>query len=87
MAKIIKYKFLSCEVNHGTEEAPNMEQIILDVIMPLTVANEEIAKVEAINGEYTIEDDGRPEPSPAPAGEPVTWAELDAAYQEGVDSV
>lgn len=25
-------------------------------------ANEEIAKAEAYNGEYTIEDDGQPEP-------------------------
>lgn len=65
MAKIIKYRFLSCEVNHGTEEAPDIEQIILDVTMPLTDANVEIAKVEAINGEYTVEDDGEPEPDTA----------------------
>ena len=26
--------------------------------------NEEIAKAEAYNGEYTIEDDGKPEPAP-----------------------
>ena len=58
MAKIISYKFLSCEVNHGTEENPNMEQIILDKTMSWSEANEEIAKAEAYNGEYTIEDDG-----------------------------
>ena len=29
--------------------------------------NEEIAKKEAYNGEYTIEDDGRPEPVNAPS--------------------
>lgn len=28
--KIIKYKFLSCAVNHGTEENPVMEKIFLD---------------------------------------------------------
>lgn len=56
MAKIIKYKFLSCEVNHGTEENPNVEQIILNASMPWSEANEEIAKAEAYNGEYTIED-------------------------------
>lgn len=58
MAKVIKYKFLSCEVNHGTEENPNIEQILLDKVMSYSEANEEIAKREAYNGEYTIEDDG-----------------------------
>ena len=56
--KIIKYKFLSAEINHGTEENPNIEQIILDVEMGWNEANEEIAKKEAYKGEYTIEDDG-----------------------------
>ena len=58
MAKVIKYKFLSSEVNHGTEENPDIEQILLDVTMSWNEANEEIAKREAYNGEYTIEDDG-----------------------------
>ena len=58
MAKVIKYKFLSCEVNHGTEENPDIEQILLDVTMTWNEANEEIAKREAHNGIYTIEDDG-----------------------------
>ena len=56
--KWIKYKFLSCEVNHGTEENPIVEQIFLDKSMHWNEANEEIAKREAYNGEYTIEDDG-----------------------------
>ena len=30
MAKTIKYKFLSSEINHGTEENPNIEQVIRD---------------------------------------------------------
>lgn len=84
--KIIKYKFLSCEVNHGTEENPDIEQIFLDKSMNWNEANEEIAKKEAYNGEYTIEDDGKPEPEPTPSGDSV-WDELDAAYQRGVDSV
>ena len=29
--------------------------------LPWSAANEEIAKTEAYNGEYTIEDDGKPE--------------------------
>ena len=28
MAKIIKYNFLSYEINHGTEENPDIEQIL-----------------------------------------------------------
>ena len=65
MAKIIKYQFLSCEVNHGTEESPEIEQIFLDKSMDWNEINEEIAKKEAYNGEYTIEDDGQPEPDTA----------------------
>lgn len=73
--KIIKYKFLSAEINHGTEEEPKIEQIILDKSMTWNEVNEETAKREAYNG-YTIEDDGvSPYPS-APhnimAGEYVT---------------
>ena len=60
--KTINYKFLSCEVNHGTEEEPKIEQIFLEKSMAYTEANEEIAKKEAWGGEYTIEDDGQPEP-------------------------
>jgi len=50
MAKIISYKFLSGG------------QFLLDKLMSWNEENEEIAKKEAYNGEYTIEDDGRPEP-------------------------
>lgn len=57
----IKYKFLSAEVNHGTEEQPDIEKIYLDKSIPYSEVNEEIAKKEAYNGEYTIEDDGQPE--------------------------
>jgi len=64
--KIIQYKFLSCEVNRGTDEQPNIKQIFLDKVIHCVEAdlevNEETAKKEAYNGEYTIEDDGQPEP-------------------------
>lgn len=56
--KIIKYQFLSTEINRGTKEQPNIDQIILDKTMTWSEANEEIVKAEAYNGEYTIEDDG-----------------------------
>ena len=51
--KMIRYKFLSEEILIDKELrcfAENLE------------ANEEIAKREAHKGEYTIEDDGQPEP-------------------------
>lgn len=56
--KAIKYKFLSAEVNRGSEEKPNMERIFLDKTVPWNETNEEIARREAHNGEYIIEDDG-----------------------------
>ena len=68
MAKVIKYKFLSCEVNHGTEENPDIEQIFLEKSMGWNEANEEIAKREAYDG-YVIEDDGYEEPSAKPSEE------------------
>lgn len=61
--KVIKYQ-LCTEVNHGTEDEPKIEQVFSEVSLGWSEANEEIAKAEAYNGEYTIEDDGKPEPAP-----------------------
>ena len=58
--KKIKYH-LCTKINHGTEENPKWEEILSDVTMGWNEANEEIAKREAYKGEYTIEDDGKPE--------------------------
>lgn len=55
--KVIKYNICT-NVNHGTEEAPLIEEILCPVIMGWNDINEETAKREAHNGEYTIEDDG-----------------------------
>ena len=66
MAKVIKYTFLACEINHGTENSPDMEQVFLEKSMGWNEMNEEIAKREAYNGEYTVEDDGQPEPEATP---------------------
>ena len=52
--KIIKYRFLSAEINRGTEESPDIEQVFLEKSMDWTETNEEIAKQEAYNGEYEI---------------------------------
>lgn len=61
--KIIKYQ-LCTEINRGTEEQPNIEQVFSGVTSEWNEGNEKIAKAEAYNGEYTIEDDGKPEPAP-----------------------
>ena len=61
--KVIKYQLMT-EVNHGTEERPDIRQIFSGVSLGWSEANEELAKREAYNGEYTIEDDGEPEPEP-----------------------
>lgn len=74
--KIIKYKFLSCEVNHGTEEQPDMKQIFLEKAMPWSEANEAIAAKEAVGGEYTVEDDGQPEPVTEPTTDEIINAML-----------
>ena len=69
--KIIKYKFLSCEINHGTEDDPDIKRIFLNKTMGWNEVNEEIAKREAYNGEYIIEDDGELEPVVEPTADEV----------------
>ena len=59
--KVIKYQ-LCTEVNHGTKDKPKIEQVFSGVTSGWSEGNEKIAKEEAYNGEYTIEDDGKPEP-------------------------
>ena len=49
-------------VNTGTVEEPKWEESFAAVQMGWNESNEEVAKKEAYNGEYTIEDDGRIEP-------------------------
>ena len=82
--KKIKYQYLSCEVNTGTEEAPVMEQIFVEKVMPWNEENEAIAKREAYKGEYEIYDDGKPEPVPADDDE---YADMAAAIREGVNGI
>ena len=74
--KVIKYKYLSAEIKRGTEEEPIIEQIFLEKSMDWNEANEEIAKKEAYNGEYTIEDDGLPEPVAEPTTDEILNAML-----------
>lgn len=78
--KILKYN-LCTKVNHGTVEEPQIEEILSPVTMDWNEANEEIAKKEAYNGEYTIEDDGQPEPEAQPASEAERISDLEEAME------
>lgn len=53
--KVIKYNLCSV-VNHGTNDNPELEDILTPVLMTWTEQNEEIAKREAHNGKYTVEE-------------------------------
>lgn len=53
--KAIKYQ-LCTEVNHGTEDTPDIQQIFSAVTLGWSEANEKIAQSEAYNGEVTVED-------------------------------
>lgn len=54
--KVIKYQ-LCTEVNHGTEDKPNIEQVFSAVTLGWSEGNEKIAKAEAYNNEYTVEEE------------------------------
>lgn len=73
--KWIKYR-LCTEANCGTEEQPDIQQTFSDVSLGWSEANEETAKREAYNGEYTIEDDGEPEHTQEPTTDDVLNALL-----------
>lgn len=77
MAKLIRYQFVSAEINRGTEKEPRLEKILLNKSMSWSIDNEEIAKQEAYNGEYTVVDDGKPEL--------VTESERIAELEEALD--
>lgn len=67
MGKVIKYKFLPNEINCGTADQPDIEQIFLEkeiycATEEAVLANIPVVEKEAYNGEFTIEDDGQPEP-------------------------
>ena len=68
--KIIKYKILSHQINKGTEENPEYEDVLEDKEIRCAEAylesNLEAAKKEAYS-EPTIEDDGQPEAQPTDA--------------------
>lgn len=60
--KFLKYQII---VSGPVEETEHpIEPVLSEKMIPYSIENEEIAKSEAYNGEYTIEDDGEPEPAP-----------------------
>ena len=64
--KIIKYKFLSAEINRGTEEEPNIEQQFLEKIIKCKTkaifdANYPIAEREAVPGSIEVTGEFEPE--------------------------
>lgn len=81
------YYSISYTVNVGTKQNPKMEEMLTGKRIQYTEANLELAKREAHNGKYEIIDNGQPEPEIPEADDSSVWDELDAAYQEGVDSV
>lgn len=58
--KILKYQFVCREINHGTDENPDIEQVIAEntVQCPddLLEANLAIYRKDAINGEVIVQD-------------------------------
>ena len=68
--KWYKYKVLLLE-NADTEE-----KTFLDKAMTYNEANLPIVQKEAYNGEYTIEDDGQPEPDVTPSQMDVIEAQV-----------
>lgn len=60
--KFLKYQII---VSGPVDENEHpIEPVFSEKTIPYSIENEEIAKAEAYNGEYTIEDDGEPEPAP-----------------------
>ena len=73
--KWLKYK-INNPVNFGTVESPLWEDNLMEKGLSYCEANEEIAKKEAYMGEYTVEDDGQPEPVAEPTTDDVLNALL-----------
>lgn len=55
--KRIKYMY-NVPINRGDAGNPMLEDRLYQKSLPYSTEAEEIAKAEAYNGEYTIEDDG-----------------------------
>lgn len=61
--KFLRYQVIVSGKPVEETEHP-VEPVLGEKTIPYSIENEEIAKSEAYNGEYTIEDDGKSEPAP-----------------------
>lgn len=68
--KYIKYQ-INNRANVGTEDSPIWIDNLFRKSIIYSEINEEIAKKEAYNGKYTIEDDGEPDPAEEPTAEEI----------------
>jgi hypothetical protein len=84
--KKLKYQ-LCTEINRGTEDEPQIEQVLSAVTLGWSAANEEVAKREAYNGEYEIIDDGEPEPVATPSNEELAEKNQLLNLQDTVDTL
>ena len=74
--KIIRYT-MAANVNRGSSEAPVWEQVLFPVVMGWNPNNEEIARQEAYEGQYTLEEEDLEKP--AEVSLEARIAELEAA--------
>ena len=61
--KVLKFRICT-QSNIGTADIPKIVESFADGKLRWSEENEAVAKKLAYNGEYTIEDDGKPEPAP-----------------------
>lgn len=61
--KVLKFRICT-QSNIGTADSPEIVESFSDGKLGWSEENEGVAKKLAYNGEYTIEDDGEPEPAP-----------------------
>lgn len=87
--KIIRYQVMGYTIiyDHVTEQE-NRHEAPATIEQPWSEQAEQYARKVAL-GDVEIYDDGEPEPAEpqAPAGDYVTWDELEAAIREGVQEV
>ena len=82
--KRIRYKIVGFAYEYDPATKKEVQKELLSSVdIPYTEENEERAKMEAYNGEYSIEDDGKPEPESPSGDDSAVWDDLDAAYQAG----
>lgn len=88
--KWIKYEVYQSTINKGTESLPIYEDIFLEKRLGYNETNLSIAREEAYNGKYTIEDDGithEPEPISIENGGTGACNLEDARTNLGISSV